>query len=354
MSKIDGRYSRYLSYILGQGYDYEDPNRKGVIRKEIPSLMFRHDLKDGFPILSIKKTFFKGAVAELLFFLSGSTDIRDLWRRGVNFWDKDWAGFHGIDKEQVYYLKLHAKTPDGYKSGDEPEYTMGKIYPAQYRDWNGQIDQFANVVRTLWKNPMSTSMIVNAWNPSDLSNMALPPCHYGFQIVGRPLSFREREEIFNEEKRFLMIDGENIEEAYTKEFDRHNIPKYGFEIHWQQRSTDYFLGSPINIQYYALLAILLEVITGHKALAIQGDMKNVHLYSNQLEATEELIGRDVEKYDNSDIVLSNYLKRIRSEGHYDGTNLDEILEGIQVEDFTLDHYKSFPRLKVDMLARDTE
>jgi thymidylate synthase len=319
MASIDITYYSHLHDIVKRGYTYEDPNRAGVIRTELPSVSIRHELSHGFPVLTLKKTFFKGAVAELLFFLSGSTDIRDLWRRKVNFWDKDWARFKEFDDDRRKVIK-NEWIKEGYASGGVADFDMGRIYPAQYRNFNGRVDQFSKVVKTLKENPLSTYMVVNAWNPDELGKMALAPCHYGFQILGRPLG-----------------DG-----------------KFGFEIHWQQRSTDYFLGTPINIQYYALMAILLEQITGHKALAVVGDMKKVHLYDNQIEQAKEVLSRRPTEYGDIEVELSAYLKRVKEEGHYDGTNLDEILQGIEVGDFSIPDYESFPPLKAEMLTQDSK
>jgi len=336
MSKIDRTYLQGLSSILEEGYLYEDANRKGVYRREIPSFTLRHNLSEGFPIISLKKSFFKGAVAELLFFLSGSTDIRDLWKRGVYFWDKDWARFHGYDEKTILELK------EDYK-GDNKKlssyYDMGRIYPAQYRDLKG-VDQIRTVLYTLKNNPMSTSMIVNAWNPTELTMMCLPPCHYGFQIVGRPLRLQER----------MSLHFDKYKEGATGVDE--SIPKYGFEIHWQQRSTDYFLGTPINVQYYALMAHLFEILTGHKALAIQGDLKNVHLYDNQFQQAQELRKRNAHKYGNAKLATSNFLNRVKDDSYFDKLSFDEILNDIKVEDFILEGYESYPKIAVNMLSYD--
>lgn len=350
MSKIDRTYLQGLSSIMGEGYLYEDPNRKGVYRKEIMKYELRHELSDGFPIISLKQSFFKGAIAELLFFLSGSTDIRDLWKRGVKFWDKDWIRYQKLTEEELDILKFHFKRGDDLYDN---RFAMGKIYPYQYRSFNGRIDQIAKAVETLRVNPMSTSNIVNAWNPDDLDDMALPPCHFGFQIIGRPLSLSEREMIYNRKIGWVMIDGEKIEEAYSEEFDKHGIPKYGFEIHWQQRSTDYFLGTPVNIQYYAAMAHLFEILTGHKALAVQGDLKNVHLYDNQFEQAEELLKRDPDKFGNTHIGFSEFLLRVKNEKYYPKVDFDEILDDIKVNDFMLDNYDNHGKLSAEMLTRDS-
>lgn len=322
MSKFDKEYHSLLNKIMNEGYIYEDPNRQGVNRKEIESYTLRQDLTKGFPAITTKEAYFKGAVGEMLFFLSGSTDIRDLWKHGVRFWDKDWARFRGYTEEQVKELYRF------YKKGEVGaygiNYDMGAIYPKQYRNFGG-VDQFYNLVNTLKNNPMSTSLIVNAWNPSELPLMCLPPCHYGFQVTARPLSEIE------------MIKY-NVGKSSTRPV------KYGFTIHWEQRSTDVFLGTPVNIMYYSLVALLLEKLTGHKALAVQGNLRNVHLYDNQFDAVKEQLSRDTDKYQESFVSFPGLDEDFWK---YD---VDVILNTLKVSDFVLNNYESYPAIKVDMLS----
>jgi thymidylate synthase len=336
MSKVDSLYQEGLIEIMN-GYEYEDPNREGVHRKEILNFTFSHDFSYGFPALSTKEVYFKGAIQELLFFLSGSTDIRDLWKKGVHFWDKDWAKFHGHNLAKVDLLKKHSKN----QVYTNENYDMGRIYPAQYRAWTNleevgyntysknNVDQIHNVLHKLRNNPLDTSMIVTAWNPAELDEMCLPPCHYGFQIVGRPLTLDEQVEWSHQNK----------VETTNKE-----VPKFGFEIHWQQRSTDFFLGTPINVMYYAAMAKLFEKITGHKALGIEGDLKKVHLYDNQWDVAKEQISRDTRKYGESelDIVVDNEELWLE--------DIDTILSNLTLENFVLKNYESYSKLAVPMLA----
>lgn len=329
MSKFDKEYHTLLNKIMQEGYTYEDPNRQGVNRKEIESYTLKHDLTKGFPAITTKEAYFKGAVGEMLFFLSGSTDIRDLWKHGVRFWDKDWARFRGYSEEQVKELYRF------YKKGEVGaygiNYDMGAIYPKQYRDFGG-IDQFYNLVKTLKNNPMSTSLIVNAWNPSELPLMCLPPCHYGFQITAKPLSETYSGYIWD-------IKEEGVTETKVWE-----SPKYGFTIHWEQRSTDVFLGTPVNIMYYSLVALVLEKLTGHKALGVQGNLRNVHLYDNQFDAVKEQLSRSVYEYSESFVSFPGL------DADFWKYDVDVILNTLQVSDFVLNNYESYPAIKVDMLS----
>lgn len=341
MAKIDHTYRDGLKEIIDNGYVYEDPNREGVFRTEVQEMSFKHSFEDGFPAITTKEAYFKGAIGELLMFLSGSTDIRDLWKFGVRFWDKDWARFKGYSEKEIPLVY------QAWKKGvvlSEDTFDMGKIYPKQYRDFGG-VDQLINIIETLKTNPMSTSLIVNAWNPSELKLMCLPPCHYGFQVTARPLSGIERYKLWyknNFETGLEYNENANInfdDSYYT------TTPKYGFTVHWQQRSTDYFLGTPVNVMYYALLALILEKLTGHKALGIQGDLKNVHLYDNQVEAALEQLGRDPKKYGSSYVKVSEKIDRLVE--HLDsGAVIVELVPSM----FELRNYESYPPLKVEMLS----
>src|SRR5690606_576423 len=124
-------------------------------------------------------------------------------------------------------------------------------------------------------------------------------------------------------------------------------PKYGFEIHWQQRSTDFFLGTPVNVMYYGLLALLLEKLTGHAALVVQGDLKNVHLYDNQLDSVKEQSARSTEEHGQPTVEIS-HLVGIDAKKYE--KNLSMLIARLKVEDFELKNYTSFPPLKVDMLS----
>lgn len=295
MAVFDKTYKDLIGTILKKGKLQNDPNRKGTQRLNIPSYTLRHENKDGFPALTLRKVSTKLAWAELSFFLSGSTDIRELWKRGVNFWDKDTANFHGVSEQDFKKLK------QWWNQKEEVEglwYEMGRIYPYQYRSFAGEFDQIEYLVQELQENPLSSSLVVSAWNPDDSHLMCLRPCHYGFQVIGQELK-----------------------------------GGYGFEVHWNQRSTDSFLGTAINVQYYHLLGMVLEKLTGHKFLAVQGDLKNVHLYDNSIQAAEALLLRP-------DDLPSPKVEII---GEVDYNNL-------KIEQLVVKDYQHYGELKVEMKA----
>lgn len=309
MAKIDLEYGSILEQIVNYGYEYEDPNRKGVIRKEIPTATLRYDLSDGtFPAITLKKLYWKGVVGELLWFLSGDTNIEPLHEMGIHFWDKD---FERWQKSPNY-------------SGD-----LGRIYGAQWRNFRSylvapsqtsyftySVDQISTLIKNLIEKPLATDHIVTAWNPTDRNYMALDPCHFMFQVVVYPIGGEE---------------------------------KYGFDFIWSQRSSDIYLGIPINIASYALLAKMLEKITGYKAMTLIGDLRNVHLYDNQIDAAKELLLRMREnKYPDARLKINStdtIFKMMASD-------FDSSLECLSIDDFELEGYDSYPNIKVLMLTRD--
>ena len=352
MAIVDKNYHNLLDKILQEGYTYEDPNRKGVNRIEIPSYTFRHEFKDGFPAITTKKLNYKSVVTELIWFLRGDTNIKYLVDNGCNIWNKDAYNYYlkrynskdgkGLFtfEEFVNYIKNRDKKHPVI--GD-----LGPVYGAQWRKWdtkqsvvvghNGSYNEFGTIIKDqirelikgLKERPLATDHIINAWNVGDLEDMALQPCHYGFQVVVRPLN---------------KIKCECSESQAIYCGSKCQIPQYGFELHWQQRSVDTFLGLPFNIASYATLALILEKITGYKALAIQGDLKKVHLYDNSFDAVIEQLSRDVDKYSCGVFDFPAF-------DEFEWETLDELFHKIQPEDITLEGYESYPGIKVEMLER---
>lgn len=361
MAVIDKNYHNLLEKILQEGYTYEDPNRKGVNRLEISSYTFRHEFKDGFPAITTKKLNYKSVVTELIWFLRGNTNIKYLVDNGCNIWNKDAYNYYCKKSKEQGFMhnsfqafvdmikgvedpKLSKRIPSNYKLGD-----LGPVYGHQWRNFNGE-DQIQRLITNLKEKPLATDHIVNSWNVGDLKSMALPPCHYGFQVVVRPLTFQERIIICDKEYggHMLSTDGD----AMIAFLDRINVSKYGFELHWEQRSVDTFLGLPFNIASYATLALILEKITGYKALAIQGDLKKVHLYDNSLDAVKEQLSRDVNKYDKCDLLFKDEFHYITDKELVGNVPLNKIISEMKPDWFTLENYESYPHIKVEMLERN--
>ena len=212
------QYLDLMRHVLEHGVEKSDRTGTGTL--SVFGAQLRFELADGFPLLTTKKLHLKSVIHELLWFLSGSTNIRALKENGVSIWD-DWADAKG---------------------------DLGPVYSKQWRSWaapDGQtIDQIAQIVDAIRKNPDSRRLIVSAWNPADLDRMALAPCHCLFQ--------------------FYVAEGRLSCQLY-------------------QRSADIFLGLPFNIASYALLTLMTAQVTGLKPGAFVHALGDAHLYSNHLD-----------------------------------------------------------------------
>ena len=329
MNKLDQQYQTLLQTILDFGVEKKD--RTGTGTKSIFGYTIRHNMKDGFPLLTTKKMYFKGIVTELIWFLRGDTNIKYLVDNNCHIWDGDafrnyWE--HNKMQSNPKWLK-----PVTYSNGNvgaelynmedfiekiktDDEFAkkwgeLGSIYGRQWRDWNGKwklteedntnfekwrqnldrkgIDQIANLINDLKTNPDSRRMMVNAWNVGEIDKMVLPPCHYGFQVYTRELSHKERYNEYN-----IKFKDRCTADCYTKEdFDSKGIPTRAISLMWNQRSVDTFLGLPFNIASYGLL---LEIIAKEVNMVpdqLIGNLGDVHLYSNHIEQAKEQIGREL-------------------------------------------------------------
>lgn len=369
MSKIDQTFQALCKEILQNGREYENKNR-GVKRLQIPSYTLRHSFKDGFPAITNKKLYWKGIVTEALWFLMGNTDIDYLNAHGVTIWNQDaynWYVKHYSNNDPIEGQEnFYHKNEDGsYRMFTFEEFSaagkgsVGANYSKQWRDFCG-VDQIKRLIEDMEKDIMSSRLKVNAWNPAEIFDTALPPCHSEFQVIGTPLSFEERYRLYFDTKN---INGEPM--YYHPHYDNEstpqtneeweslmneigvNVPKFGFELHWNQRSVDTFLGLPFNIASYGLLAKILEAVTGYPALGIEGTLKCVHFYDNQYQAVEELLER------NPDTHASCELGPIPRVPLTDGKayqRFDEALNFWQPSHFKLIGYTSDEAIKVDMLA----
>lgn len=212
------QYLDLLSRILNEGVHKGDRTGTGTL--SVFGHQMRFDLRDGFPLLTTKKLHLKSIIYELLWFLRGDTNIHYLQEHGVRIWN-EWADENG---------------------------ELGPVYGHQWRSWpdykGGTIDQIANVLDQIKHNPNSRRMLVTAWNPAEVEEMALPPCHCLFQ--------------------FYVADGRLSLQLY-------------------QRSADTFLGVPFNIASYALLLQMMAQVTGLEAGEFIHTTGDTHLYSNHLE-----------------------------------------------------------------------
>lgn len=371
MAKFDQTYHKLLETIFQQGRWYDDPNRKGVKRLQIPHYTLEHNFSDGFPALTTKKAYFVPAVGELLSFLRGDSNINQLKANGVNFWHKDAYNFYKrlCEKDNWESLNFEDWLEEATRKIVWPESAikhrhaagqLGKIYPYQMRSWSGEIDQITNLIKTLKENPMATKKTVTMWNPSDLEDSALSACHFMFQALVEPLTLEEKEEVFLEQGGSLgeldwISQSSNYEEELTKDIGISYSLKIKFSIH----SSDVFLGLPTNVLYYSTLCYLFAELCNMKPLGIIADLSNVHLYDNQIEVAKEQLKRDTDKYNSPSLKISNhaetYIHKFNGGGDIDYgyyNNFDNLISALSVDDFELKNYESYPALKVEMLSYD--
>ena len=304
MNNLDKQYQELLKTILEYGVDKKD--RTGTGTKSIFGYTIRHNMKNGFPLLTTKKMYWKGIVTELLWFLRGDTNIKYLLDNDCHIWDGDAYKAYQSGFKEKHYLKPTStkeefieriKTDDGFakKWGD-----LGPVYGKQWRDWQGfrqgwnsmadteysgkfntkGTDQIKNLIEQLQTNPDSRRLMVNAWNVGDLDKMTLPPCHYGFQVYTRELSLEERQELC-----------EHDVDSHIK-LDSLRVPKRMLSLMWNQRSVDTFLGLPFNIASYGLLLKLIAKEVNMVPGELIGNLGDVHLYNNHLEQAKEQLTRE--------------------------------------------------------------
>ena len=351
---IEHDYLRLLKDILNNGKEKEDRTGTGTI--SVFGRQIRHKMNQGFPLLTTKKMYWKGIVTELLWFLRGDTNIKFLVDNDCHIWDGDVYKAYQSGFKEKHYLKPTStkeefinriKTDDEFakKWGE-----LGPIYGKQWRDWsrvtfndehrNGfsnPIDQISNLIEQLKTNPDSRRLMVNAWNVGELYQMTLPPCHYGFQVYTRELTFEERTRLYNktlgegfENKKWLP--NEDFIESRLK---TDNIPTRSISLMWNQRSVDTFLGLPFNIASYGLL---LEIIAKEVNMVpdeLIGNLGDCHLYKNHIEQAEEQL--------TSEPKLLPTLKYTKSLN-----DIDEVFKNIEVNQFEIENYQSHPTIKAPL------
>ena len=317
MNNLDKQYQTLLSTILEHGVVKED--RTGTGTKSIFGYTIRHNMQEGFPLLTTKRVYWNGIKTELLWFLQGDTNIKYLVENNCNIWNGDayknyetyaMANSYGVDVFSMDEFIDEIKTNDEFakKWGE-----LGPIYGKQWRGWKSEdeyhdgesyayyqpIDQIKELIEQIKTNPNSRRLMVNAWNVSDLDKMTLPPCHYGFQCY------------VNDGKLSLM---------------------------WNQRSVDTFLGLPFNIASYGLLLEMLAKETGLIADQLIGNLGDTHLYLDHLEQAKEQIEREPK---------SLPIMKLSS-GHNLRAALKNRPNEIDLDDFMLVGYDPHPTIKAPL------
>jgi thymidylate synthase len=317
MNKLDKQYQQLLQDIIDFGVEKKD--RTGTGTKSIFGYTIRHNMSEGFPLLTTKKMAWKTMVTELLWFLRGDTNIKYLVDNNCHIWDGDayknyCKTYPDVEKTFQYEgsnIEVRKMSQEEFinkiKTDDEFAKTwgeLGSIYGKQWRSWEKwyidenqryltftkKIDQIANLINDLKTNPDSRRLMVNAWNVGELDEMVLPPCHYGFQVYTRELSNKERIILMN--KKLGVTD--TLPQYYNTdgEMDKNNIPTRAISLMWNQRSVDTFLGLPFNIASYGLLLMMLADEVNMVPDELIGNLGDTHIYLNHIEQAKEQIGRE--------------------------------------------------------------
>lgn len=302
MADIQEQYRGLLGTLLHNSIEKEDRTGTGTL--SVFGRQIRHNMKDGFPLLTTKKMAVKTMMTELKWFLKGDTNIKYLVDNGCNIWNGDAYKRYCSSLQHHYDSGGDIATKEQFirMIKEDSEWAsiwgeLGPIYGKQWRGWftyNDNVDpvfndQIKELIRGLKLNPDSRRHMVNAWNVGDLDRMTLPPCHYGFQCY--------------------VADGK-------------------LSLMWNQRSVDTFLGLPFNIASYATLLLLLCEETGLEPGELIGNLGDVHLYKNHVDQAWEQLSR--EAYPLPQIKLSNV----------------NILDGEW--DWELIDYKYHPRIKAPL------
>jgi thymidylate synthase len=363
---IDEQYIELLKDILDNGVEKDTRNGKVL---SVFGRTIRYKFKDGkFPVLTTKKMGFKTIVTELLWFLTGQTNIKYLVDNNCHIWDGDCyqsyikrynkGEYIGKTKllenskknrtltepftQEEFIDKIKTDIDFAKKWGE-----LGPIYGKQWRSWrvgkgvettlkteDGQtlyeagsmyIDQIQNLINELKTNPDSRRLMVNAWNVGELEQMTLPPCHYGFQVYTRELSEHERMKILEEKYPLYYMEqqlgGEDV-------LTRNNIPSRAISLMYNARSQDVPLGTPYNISSYSLLLMMVAKQVNMLPDEVISNMGDCHIYKNQIEGVKEQITK--EPYPLPTLKISDRI-------------VNDISE-YTLDDFKLENYQSHPKI----------
>ena len=257
------QYLELLDHVMKHGNEKSDRTGTGTI--SVFGYQMRFNLQDGFPLMTTKKLHVKSIIHELLWFISGDTNIRYLQENGVRIWN-EWADADG---------------------------NLGPVYGSQWRSWpvagGGSVDQLQGVIESIRNNPDSRRHLITAWNPGEISKMALPPCHILFQ--------------------FYVADGKLSCQLY-------------------QRSADIFLGVPFNIASYSFLLLMMASVTGLEPGEFIHTLGDAHIYLNHIEQVKLQLSREPLKLPR--VTLNEGIKDITQ---------------FKYDDFKIEDYQAHPGIK---------
>jgi thymidylate synthase len=369
----------------------ENGSKKKPSRLNMPSTTSifgyqkRYNLQEGFPMLTTKKVFWKGVVIELLWFLTGKTNVKYLVDNNVMFWCQDSYAYYlktalkhekdqainsiycptsvknnvrnptnkdDIDSYSLFTLDEFInilKTTDYEKLPRYGKYILGDCgvqYGKLWRNLKGLngddeiiiVDQFKDLIKSLIINPESRRHIITAWNPFTLNDMALNACHSFVQWNCVELSLKERLNLLW--KTYNQVNEKDLIQEY-------NIPKYKLDCQLYQRSGDIFLGTPLNSASYSLLTHIVAKLTNMVVGEFIHTFGDVHLYDNLIEPATEQLTRDPNKYPLPNLILSDKFNQENLPKDID-TDLDVWLNSLSLIDFKLDNYQSYPAIKGEL------
>ena len=395
MNNIDKQYQELLQDILDNGIEKKDRTGTGTI--SVFGRQIRHKMSEGFPLLTTKKMAWKTMVTELLWFLRGDTNIKYLVDNNCHIWDGDaykkyWFNWKPMKEDCGEDLTPYTQEEFINRIKTDDEFAkkwgeLGPIYGKQWRNWNNYIvkpglvslgdgrynenywdidkpiDQIANLINDLKTNPDSRRLMVNAWNVGELDQMVLPPCHYGFQVYTRELSWYDdldkiKEIYVNwslakssggyagdikadtiESANQIFVNGwQNNKDPYTGKplielecFS--SIPKRAISLMWNQRSVDTFLGLPFNIASYGLLLTMIADEVNMVPDELIGNLGDTHIYLNHIEQVKEQIGRDLTDEERYNIWFDN---------NYE-TGMERFFDPNNLPYFDYPYYKPTPK-----------
>ena len=369
MNSLDKQYQALLQDILDNGVRKEDRTGTGTL--SVFGRTIRHKMSEGFPLLTTKKVYFKGIVTELLWFLRGDTNIKFLVDNDCHIWDgdayKNYSKIAGSVEEPDYDIHVDDPNQNCTRLMTQEEFInkiktddkfakqfgdLGPVYGMQWRSWgkylaNGNnlyFDQIANLITSLKANPDSRRLMVSAWNVSELNQMILPPCHYGFQVYTRELSLEERNDLLNKKtnrnhKRENCFSDEEFERETLQDCKAFNIPTRAISLMFNMRSNDVPLGLPFNLASYGLLLQIIAKEVNMVPDELIASLGDAHIYVNQIDAIKEQLTR--EPYPLPTLVIND-------EFWNPDAGVIEQIEHIEISDFDIRDYQSHPTIKIPL------
>ena len=345
---------------------------KGSARSNMPMTksifgnMLKFDLTQGFPLFTTKKMFTRGLVGELLWFLSGSTDVRKLNALGVKkFWNEDVYNFY------VKKCTNIGKTPKSFDQWEQDmqnkdtadlDYSAGRIYGHQWRLFDNSIDQVANIIADIINNPFGRYKVITAWNPADMPYQALPACHMLVQFNCREMEFGDRLDwlYLHDASQYDILKDTPISHIaeVSKTLDALGVPKLWLDCSMTQRSADMMLGVPINIASYSLMTHIIAYLTNCCPGEFTWFGNDCHIYSHHQETALQQCNREpfkectlkmnVERWKQNS-TLNRILENIKK-NDFSSVELSHLFSNMAINDFEFVDYKCHDKLEYQLFT----